>query len=288
MSSRLHAKINQYPIEKGIEFNADSNHPPTETGSLSQSSISDWSYQSNSCVSSFDGPGGGDGSVLYYLDTARRDRFNISSGNWGNALLDNNYSVGFWFKINPATYTEALLANIFTIATPTSGGFAFNVVTNGVGQPQSTSVMINYGNGIYTFQDAYNMSSNAIQFNKWYYLAVVKNGTTGDLYLNGVKQTTVTMTTGTPTSVNFGYASLSGSSPLRTSYNISNFYVASTVIINSNEITDIWNAGKTMSTPVKYWNGSDWITANSIKRWNGNTWHEINAQKRTPIEWITI
>lgn len=281
MSSRLHNKINSYSIQKGIQFNADNNFPPVETGSLPQSEI--WSNTTSGPSTSLDGPGGSAGSIKYNLGTMRRNRL---TGSWTSAFTDAIYSMGFWFKVEPSTYVPDEFYNMFIATPPVNGGVAININCASAGNPETTYLLIN------TY---YAITPITINKGEWYYVAVIRNYDTVSVYLNGSLSFTLTGQTpaGSITGVNFGSNAQSYSNVYPATFSMSNFYVADPSVIGATEIAEIWEAGKKVSTPIKSWDGVAWVTDTNITRYEADgvrtpVWHDVNAQRWNGSSWVTL
>jgi len=242
MASRLHNKINSYAIEKGIEFGNGVAWPEIETGSLAQSVSNQWTLTGSSEISS-DSPLGGDNSRYWYMSTPRRERIGVSGGNsWLSSIVDHSFSLGFWFKLNSATYAPGTQLNIFQVGPITNGGFVFFSPTNAVGFPELTTVFLTYNNSSGTQQIPI---LEPVQLDTWYYAAFVRNDSSMSIYIDGTLKTTITdmLTATQPTAATFGGPAIIGIEPTYRSVNMSNFYIAPASVIAATEISEIWNVG---------------------------------------------
>jgi len=301
MSSRLHNKINSYSLKKGIEMK-NNTFPWPETGSEPTTSLSNWTLTTNGPGYRSDGPPGGEGNQLFTLNTARRYRLNASS-NILTGLQSNNYSLGFWWKQNDSTYTNGSTGNVVSVTPIPGGGVNFLLANNAAGLPEQRAMIFQWGDNSggqqnYIINDPYNSHPSQpayLAMNKWYYFAVRKNGSTLEYYVNGSLKfsTTISGTTASIIGCGFGSNFSVGSSPTYNNFNISNFYIADYSTIDATAISEIWEAGRGMTTPIKSWNGSTWVTDTDIKRYvtplgNESGWHDVNAQHWNGSSWVTL
>lgn len=296
--SRLNSKINSYPLEKGMQMDDQYTFPWVETGSEPQTTTANWLMSTNGPIASYEGCGGGAGSSYWLFNTARRYRMNIS-GSIGAGFADQSYSLGFWFRLNDFTYTSNTGASIFgVLSVATAAGFTLGVATNAPGLPEYEVFYIQYTNtsgatATVLISDPDQPAGNdALIRNKWYYFAMVRNSLNDvNIYLNGVYRFSITdfrAPTAAPSAVLFGNNASVGIAPTYLNYNMSNYYVTTPAAIGPTQVVEIWQAGKTMNTPIKHWNGTSWATATDKKRWDGNIWHEINAQEWNGSSWVTL
>lgn len=285
MPSKLHDKINSYPIEYGIEFNQAYTLTPTVTGSLAPTSTAARLVLNGSGTPYYEpnsNPLGGAGSWRinqgeFSLGTQIRT---ISSTTMPstNSWSDGEFSTGCWFRFNnfPDYNGDYQFWRMGT--SNTSVGF---------------DLYINYNNGVSRFKDNWTSSGllwgpNQIELNKWYYIAYRKNlsANTAERWLDGQLITTGTNTnTGSNNSAQWGS---SGSIIGTYSWNFSNWYVGKYNDIGSTQIQEIWLAGSTGNRTVKYFNGTSWVDSSAQKIYNGTSWVDWNAQRFNGTNWVVV
>ena len=236
MASNLNTKINSYAIENGIEFDQAFASPPTQTGTVTENTSANWAILGkNPVYESTVGPLGGSGSWKYVGDASTGCRLRTNAGALLPLSADGDYSVGFWVKANDLRDLDAFNNSIqmFVLASSATHGFAINVTGGLATLPYNISLTA-AGSTITT--------DVTMDTTNWYYFAVVKSGTNLNFYINNVlKQTRTNMgTAANATAIIWGdnIASSDGYS-----LNISNFYYASTSVIGSTQVAEIWTAG---------------------------------------------
>lgn len=289
--SQLSEKINSYALEKGMILGQSLNFPEPETGSYPQTTAGEWVIVGQGGGLSISGPRGQKPdqynyrrSLIFQLSAGNRARFNFSPTNFGQAFVDHNFSMGFWFRINDYTYANNLVGTLFGTFPLTQGGFSISHNTVTVG---TSRIMVVNTNSQNTVISPSTPPSVEIPQNEWHYVAFIRQGSTMDVYLNGVYKTTMTgmITATAPTNLAFGNPSAQGTSPNYMSYSISNFYVTTPGVIGPTQIQEIWDAGNTAKI-INYYDGSawkeaytqytrtvsGWSTVPPTRYWDGTNW----------------
>lgn len=240
--SNLNNKINSFPLERGTEYNQTFTTTPTRTGtnptttSVSQNSTSNIVYDAAS------GPIGGAGSWnLQFSSTAATNsyvRYTVcgSTELLGNA--DNNYSTGFWFKINQLP-TNTASNIIFSLGT-TSNSNGLGVSIYGASAASAGKLLISFNGGSIT-------TTTAITVGAWNYFAFTRNAGAINIYVNNVailSNWSSPIGSSTASTLMFGNTSAT-STTTNCSWNISNYYFAPETVIGVPQIADIWTAGTT-------------------------------------------
>jgi hypothetical protein len=237
--STLHDKINSYALERGIEFDQAFTTTPTRTGTNPLITAFTQNGTSNIVYEPTVGPAGGAGSWLFNWSTTSATNSYFRAPSSGSTEIlgvnDQDYSVGFWFKLNDLpTGIAASVASLFQI-TSNSTGFNINISGSGnVGNPSKLFISIA---GSTTFGD----QPNSLQTNTWYYLAVRRQSNTLNIYLNN----TLILSTshnGTTAATTWMFGDTSARA-FTGSYNISNYYLTTADTIGATQIAEIWTAG---------------------------------------------
>lgn len=242
MASNLHSKITSYTLRRGIEFNdatPTTTTTPTRTGTspLGTGTFTSTVYSSN-------GPLGGAGS---WVITANATTASLSSAlRWANsvqnneaqAYADGDYSMGFWFKVNTFPATSSAASHTLHNSNGTGVGISVRLSgTNYTAAPRSIQIIS--GNTVYQ------SASNIVTAGQWNYFAArrVSGGNTA-VYLNGSLLTTLTSTslTASGTLVFGDQAVAIAGTP---QFQISNYYVTDSSIIDATAISEIWTVGTT-------------------------------------------
>lgn len=289
MASNLHNKINSFALERGIEFNSAYPTvspyigPRTGTNPLG-------SYGKNTTANIVweptVGPIGGAGSWKLIWDTVSATnsyvRGTLATNTELLGIVDNDWSMGFWFKLNNIPASGSSTAASLMLFHESSNGFTLYVqgTTTGTGKANLTYAKTLYGT-------ITQLVSGGIDANTWYYFAATREGNLHKIYLNGVmifsfNQTSTVQTSG---------ALMWGDTSARTftgSYNISNFYYAPSSVIGPTQIQEIWLAGSTNARTVKYFDGTTWKTSSAQKVWNGTAWVDWNAKRYDGSAWVTV
>lgn len=287
MASALNTKINSYALERGIEFGEAFSLTPTRTGS---NPLGTFTANTGNQIT-FEptvNPLGGSGSWKFPTST-----LSANVGFFSNTtptttellgLFDNDYSVGFWFRMN---YIPSLSANsavtLATLGNGSNAGAIFSIT--GSAHPTNPShLMIDTAN-------SFTYINLNLTVGTWYYIALTKKTSAPhhSVYLNGAFVTSFNEPgTGASGQFQFGRSTNTASAG---SWNLSNFYLAPLSVIGPTQIAEIWNVGSTSPTPtrtVKYYDGSSWQTSSAQKVWNGTAWIDWNAKKYDGTSWVTI
>jgi hypothetical protein len=237
MASSLNNKIKSYAIERGIEFSESVKLNPLRDGTLLQSfnfSSSDISLIS---YDAGDAPPFGDGSWKFQRSTAAATNFRqIAANTSGGELVsvgDNDWSLGFWFKVDQlALGTSVTEFVIFQL-----GGAGQLLVTlagqNNTIQPNNLRVSSVTNSALYT--------TAQVEAGKWMYFAIRVTTSTVEVYLNGDLQFSAPRVNNT-TAADW-YIGKAGVATDTLSWNFSNYYLASSSVIGPTEIRDIWLYG---------------------------------------------
>lgn len=289
MGSKLHDKINSYALERGIEFNSAYPTvspfigPRTGTNPLG-------SYGKNTTANIVweptVGPIGGAGSWKLFWDTASGTnsyvRGTLATNTELLGIVDNDWSMGFWFKLNNTPASSSSTATSLMLFHENSNGFSLYAqgTISGTGNFNLSVSKTSYGT-------ITNLVQGGIAPNTWHYFAFTRVGTLHKIYLDGVmlfsfNQTSTVQTSG---------ALMWGDTSARTftgSWNISNFYFAPASVIGATEIAEIWTAGSTNPRTVKYFDGTTWQTSSAQKVWNGTAWIDWNAKRFDGSGWVNV
>ena len=289
MASALNTKINSYALERGIEF--DSTYPTVSpfigprTGTSPLGNFGK-NTTGNIVWEPTVGPIGGSGSWKLQMSTTTATnsyvRGTTASATELAGMADNDWSVGFWFKLNDLPTGNSLTAlGLLTLGDSSSG------VTISISGPSSS-----HGVRLYVVKNLYggitNIHPNALVTNRWYYFAVTRSGNAHSLYLDGSNIFTFnSSTTGTASTLMWGDTS---ARVFNGSWNISNYYLAPTSVIGPTQISEIWTTGSTppSTRTVKYWNGTSWVDSIGQKVWNGTAWVDWNAKRFDGSAWVNV
>lgn len=244
MSASLDNKINSYSLQFGIDFDEAYSLNPTVTGSIGTSFTQTWSLTGNApTYEATVGPAGGAGSWRFKSGPSFGDcRFRNTTSALMQSINDQDFSVGFWVKIN-------------TLPTLSNGAplIAWQLASN-------NGFILNSYNDGGTLKFLYNslgqtvLLPDALNLNEWYYFATVRNPFSTYLYVNGVFKHTFAVSGGSNngSSLNFGQISQGFDSDV----NLSNWYLAPTSVIGSTQISEIYAAGSVnpdalvLATPI--------------------------------------
>jgi hypothetical protein len=287
MPSALNTKINSYALERGIEFGEAVSLTPTRTGSNPLGTFT----RNTGTPITFEptvNPPGGSGSWRFptSVTSANVGLFSNTTPTTTEllGLFDNDYSVGFWFRMNYIPSLSAVGAvTLVTLGNGSNAGAIFNIT--GSAHPTNPSqLMIDTAN-------SFTYIPLNLTVGTWYYVALTKRTTFPhhSVYLNGAHVTTFNESgTGASGNFNFGRSSNTASAG---SWNISNFYLAPLSQIGPTQIAEIWQVGSTIPTPsrtVKYFNGTSWVDSIGQKVWNGTEWVDWNAKRFDGSAWINV
>jgi hypothetical protein len=298
--SVLNDKINSYVLERGIEFNQAYTLTPTRTGS---NPLGTWALQ-NTPAPVFEptvGPAGGAGSWRYNCPTSGAPRFNTTHANELLGIDDEDWTMGFWFKMSALpTLTTASTAvtgiNVFGV-TPSSvsaGWSAYVVPTNSTATytfpaNQGGAVIPLAGRLIYVMGGSYNIYSPVLEPNTWYYIACRRVGTAQSGFFNGQLVGTAPNNELAAVPGRISFSSSSHSATNNPQLWISNFHYSTATAIDATAISQIYTAGLgTVARTVKYYNGTAWQTSSAQKVWNGTAWVDWNAKRFDGSTWINV
>lgn len=281
MATRLYRKIDSYDIEKGYEFNESYTLPPTESGTVSQSSSGDWTKLSGGdpVYESTEGPAGGGGSWKFVANTVDGGTTLRNLNSSALALVnDREFTAGCWvkFEVVPTSATLSqtrifAIGNIFTAgfqfflsgsASTYGGTFGFTTTT---GQTVDSGVVPNIG--------------------EWYFLSVIVNGTSTKYYVNGVETNSVTRTLTANGSIMFFGSVTPAASDGSSEFNICNVFICDNDSVTADDLLEIYNVGMSdrivkhydganweESFDQKIYDGSKWVQWPDPKYWNGSVW----------------
>jgi hypothetical protein len=239
MASNLHDKINSYPIEVGLEFATTYNSTPVQTGSVTITAQGFATTGVSPVMQTGVAPVGGSNSWLFDLNT-QASRIRTTSTTFRQMFDDRNYSLGYWIKFASLNIPSGSVSTTFTVTPPNAAGNIVGVA--GAGGDHFFTFGTDTAGGSFTPPN-----SAPIETNRWYYIAVRRNGSTLTFYIDAEEVFTLTNTnTGITSGVNFGNpAAFPG-----TSMNISNFYAAPFATIGETEIAEIYAVGSPTITNV--------------------------------------
>lgn len=283
MTSALNTKITSYTLRRGIEFDQatpTTTTTPTRTGtaSLGVGAYAGTVYSSN-------GPAGGSGSWVITANATTGTLSsslrwaNSASSNEGSPYVDADYSMGFWFKLNNLSTTST--SAIHTLINAGGDGCGVTVTAAGgnyTAVPRSLQIR---AGGI-------NYQTPSLTLGQWYYFAArrVSGGNTA-IYLNGSILTTMA-TTLTTTLGSLFIGNQSTTIAGNPQYQISNYYVTDSSIIDATAISEIWTVGSTSPNNLKYWNGTAWTVPTNKYQWDGINWVTMVGKYWNGTTWTTI
>ena len=241
--SALTNKINSYAIERGISFDETyTGAAPTLTGS--NTSTQTFTESGTLPIVNATGPLGANawrfsGEATTFLPKRLRN-----TGNDMSLVADNSYSVGFWVRV-PGSFpsTTSPVATLHAVRPP-SQGYLFSPYRD------MNTNSANYNKNIFQI----NLSTNfslllnssdyaAIAPDVWNYIAVRRDGSDVNVYLNGqLVQTSsgINIVTGS-TSVGLDFGTVG--SPYTYSVDFASYYIAPYATIDATAISEIWTAG---------------------------------------------
>lgn len=289
MASNLHNKINSYALERGIEFNSAYPTvspfigPRTGTnplGSFGKNTTSNIVWEPSV------GPIGGAGSwKLQWSTTTATNSYVRGTVPYSTEFLgmaDDNWSIGFWFKINDVPATTSSQAATLLLVNENVGGFTLSIQGSTQVNIKPNLTVAKSGYGTIT-----QLVTGGINTNQWYYFAATREANLHKLYLNGTMLFSFTQSGVFQSSGALQW----GDTSARTfsgSWNISNYYLAPATVIGPTQISEIWTAGSTNARTVKYFDGTTWQTSSAQKVWNGSAWIDWTAKKYDGSQWISI
>jgi hypothetical protein len=282
--SRLTDRIAYYSIERGVMMDETYTGSPTMIGTSDSPTYSNqtWLATGNGTITTVDGVMPNQKAWRFPMSTSTANSKylrNTQTGSSGDIRLisDNSYSIGFWFKVDSLPSSTAALP--FHIVRPVTRGYGFAAYYD------NNSSSATYQQNVLFITIATGTTAavaTGIQTNKWYYVALRRDGANAYVYLNGTQvwsNTSLTVnTTATLVGLDFG-----NTTTLYTqNADICGFYIAGYSTIGASEITDIWNYGSPIQVDVKRYDGSSWISDISTPQvyysgaWNnafGNVWN---------------
>jgi len=245
MASALNTKINSYSLQRGLELSETVSASPTRTGTNTSSAMTTLGTTYEAAV----GPIGGAGSWKFDYTTSTSTNGYLRSGNTGSSgeysgTSDQDYSTGFWFKLNNLpTGTSNQALSLAQLQVTTTAGYGVWVSGSTAGIPNSITVQSGNG-GVITGL------STTLSTGVWYYLALRRTTTRIYIYLNGTELGN--FATAGPIAPNNwflgGYLLASSSAG---SVNISNYYLTTSTAIGPTQISEIWTSGSTSSVVNK-------------------------------------
>lgn len=240
--SALNDKINSYTLNRGIAFEEAFSLTPTRTGINPLISTFTKNTGTATIYESY-GPAGGNGSWNMPLSTTSANNGYLRAPSSGTTEManvsDGSYSVGIWFKINVVpTGTTAIALQALTFGSSSSLGFQATVTgSSHTTNPTQIAILSN---------SVTRYIPTTLQVGQWYYLAVVRDGNTGDnmkVYLDSTLRLTFS-NTNTAFSQTWMLGNTSAS-VVNGSWNFSNYYMTEPSIINATQIGEIWTTGTT-------------------------------------------
>lgn len=295
--TRLTDKINTYTLSDLFKFDESSLVlPPVNTINTWNSSL--WSYTGNTngaLYSTSTGPMPGQGSYGFISDASRAGRIrhgsSTSEQTWAAGIRDQDYSAGFWVRINQWTPTDC---NLITILNATGAGLPPSATYEGFGVSHATNAgvkFINVTTGGVTTNINSDHNNNPLLIERWYFVAIRKfladaTTVTTEVYLNGVLKNTFNHTKidGLVTFINFGQQITN----LSANYQIGCFYIATASNVNAAAIGALFDYGSTIQAQIKHYDGTAWQTALASQVYYGGAWHDVWASKWTGTAWEPI
>jgi hypothetical protein len=214
----------------------------------------------------------------------------------------NNYTVGFWIKIN-------------SVSGATAVGIQRAVTTEGGGTNSQYSIGISYRNldgnpaNPFTYGFSYQNTTNGTQFverdennnliqpGKWYFLTLQVSYVSidgvptryTDFYINGVSKiyyaTSNFTTPGYINQLNWGFTSGGAAS---VDFNIADWFIGTAANIQYPQIQSVWNASKPIQLPLKYYDGTTWQDPTDKKIYYDNQWNPIYANQWNGTSWVQV
>jgi hypothetical protein len=239
MASSLNTKINSYALERGIEFDEAFSLTPTRTGTnplgtFSKNTVSNIVYEPTV------GPPGGSGSWKFtWLSTTGYNSYFRAPSSGATELLgnaDDDYSTGFWLKVNELPVNTATNI-IFTLGSTTGNGVTIYIY--GANAASAGKLLFGFSGGNY-------LTPSPISFDTWYYIAIIKTPTAMVGYINGSEVFNIySAGTTDATTWMLGNTSLLTGTTTEKTWNAANYYFAPSSVIGPTEIAEIWTAGST-------------------------------------------
>jgi len=281
--ANLNAVINSYPIQYGIEFNQTYTLNPTVTGTGSIGSGNKFTKSGTSPNPTWEptiGPIGGAGSWSFPNSSSTGTRVLTVEANLPSTWADGDYSLGLWVMF------------------PSLGGAYYGptpFIDVGMSSSGSTDAQLAIAKDGADWKFAYSVDGGTtyaaftppVFANVWYFLTIRKDLANSQISFGMNTQyvsTIANTTTGDARPITIGAITPLGA----LAPNISNFYIATSAVINTTQQVAIYNAGITAARVVKYWNGSAWITSSNQKVYNGSAWVDWNASRWSGSAWIPI
>jgi len=239
MASPLNTKINSYAIERGIEFDQAYTITPTLTGSLSTSGTTFTLGGSTPVYESSVGPLQGSGSwrMTGSASTGTNTLFTTTTTSELSPIHDENWTIGFWFKLNQLPGGTSTNANRLFSLTPFQdvGGFTLDITGSSVGSGNASKLAV-------FIRSTTDIVGTTLNTSTWNFFALRRVAGTWSIYLNGSLVGTVSNSnTSNPNTLRFGGTVTSGMTT--GSWNISNYFLAPASTIDATAIQEIWTAG---------------------------------------------
>ena len=242
--SQLSDKINSYALERGIAMEEAFSITPTRTGT---NALGTFIKNTGTLITyTTDGPLGGGGSwnMPTHLSTSANTGNLTNSSASTNELLgmfDGDWSIGFWLKIN--TLPQGTSNNgqiIFTLGSGNSYG-AQLAITGSSHSTNPSQLLIDTANSL-------TYSNFTFTTGVWYYVAIRRtNDAVANhfVYINGtLVRSFFEPGTGSVPTFRIGSATV-GTITSSSLYQLSNFYLAPSSVIDPTAISEIWTAGST-------------------------------------------
>jgi hypothetical protein len=283
--SRLTDKIQSYSMESGTLFDETySGAAPTMFGT--NTTPATWAESGSTAITTVNGPMPGQKAWQFVASTSsgvgKRLR---NTGNDMNLVADNSYSFGTWIKFS----------NFYTTVSNT---FMPMIAVRPVSRGLLISGFLNANDGLNTlFVTVGNLTfgtTNNITTDKWYYIAVRRDGANAFIYVNGEligSTTSMTInTTATMTGYDFG--------TVQTNYNqtvqVGPSYIAPYLTIQEPQILEIWKYGSptnrtgSQNADIRYWDGTTFTQSLNEKVYHSGGWQDVFASRWDGANWIAI
>ena len=306
---RLYNSITALNEFGSFSFNEAYQMPPTAQGTSFSTMQNNMTNEATPPVFEYSrGPFPGEGSwrftsVSGVYNTRIKNQRTFGARNSLHELINsNNYTVGFWIKINSISGAAGI--GIQRALTTEGGGTnsQYNILITyspDGGIPGNPSVYgFGYANSTNGLQIVYrDENNNLIQPGKWYFLVLQVSYVLidavptrfVDFYVNGVSKISYVNsnfdTPGYINQVNWGFLSGGGAS---VDFNIANWFIGTAANIQYAQIQSVWNAAQPIALPIKHYDGTTWQDPTNEQIYYDNQWNPIIANQWNGTSWVQV
>lgn len=246
--------------------------------------VGNTTYNSDSPI----GAGTGSWNLNQVIPSTSQSGITLSSNTTiGNIILDRDHYHGMWFKYAtiPSAFSAQSLMRSNGSAASTNSGFQLRPIARTTGGGATVAISVSNGTAINSYT-ATNQSVNIADGN-WHYVAVRRYGDTFDTYLDGVLVVTATSTVVSTTYSN-AFGTNSAFSQQAYNMRIGHIHIGTTANFTASAPLEIYTAGSTLGTNLKYWDGTAWTAPTNKYQWDGVNWITMTGKFWNGSTWTNI